>query len=175
MKLRRRRSCLHQLRLRSQLSILDWVETRAPAMVAAPAFNWSGLYLGAHVGGTFAADNVFGSNDGRSHRWRSGFGWDWQFAPTWVVGIEANYSFMTTTAGSSATVTFGPSPDALVTHGAPRCCTGRVVMLGPKYVAFFGFLGDNGGSGFTIGGGFEWMFARTGQRKSSTSITTLVM
>src|SRR5688572_3157464 len=35
------------------------VETRAPAMVAAPAFNWTGLYLGAHVGGTFAADDFF--------------------------------------------------------------------------------------------------------------------
>ena len=47
------------------------VETTAPAMVAAPAFNWSGLYLGAHVGGTFAADNVFGEQRRPSYGWCS--------------------------------------------------------------------------------------------------------
>ena len=111
------------------------VEPMAPAMVAAPAFNWSGLYLGAHVGGTFAADNVFGENDARLMAGVQ-IGWDWQFAPTWVLGIEANYSFVDSNDGGVfAPVTLGPSPDALVTHGAPRCCTRRVVMLGPILVA----------------------------------------
>ena len=67
-------------------------------MVAAPVFNWSGLYLGAHVGGTFAADNVFGNNGARLMGGGQ-IGWDFQFASNWVFGIEANYSFVDSNDG----------------------------------------------------------------------------
>src|ERR1700694_1170747 len=44
--------------------------TKAPAY-AAPIYNWTGFYIGGHVGGAFAGDNNFGglttgnNNDGR--------------------------------------------------------------------------------------------------------------
>jgi outer membrane immunogenic protein len=60
-----------------------------------PYFNWTGFYIGGNLGGVFESDNVtdqflgesFGSN-------RSGFigggqiGYNWQFAPWGVVGVE---------------------------------------------------------------------------------------
>src|ERR1700674_4346326 len=44
--------------------------TKAPAY-AAPIYNWTGFYIGGHVGGAFASDNNFNglvtgnNNDGR--------------------------------------------------------------------------------------------------------------
>ena len=142
------------------------VETRAPAMVAAPAFNWSGLYLGAHVGGTFAADNVFGENDARLMAGVQ-IGWDWQFAPTWVLGIEANYSFVDSNDGG----VFGNRNVGSVT-GRLGYTWGSTLLYAKGGYAWadtrrsFGFLGDSdGASGFTIGGGFEWMFAQNWSAK----------
>ena len=117
------------------------VETRAPAMVA-PAFNWNGLYLGAHVGGTFAADNVFGENDARLMAGVQ-IGWDWQFAPTWVVGIEANYSFVDSNDGG----VFGNRNVGSVT-GRLGYTWGSTLLYAKGGYAWadtrrsFGFLGD---------------------------------
>ena len=142
------------------------VEPMAPAMVAAPAFNWSGLYLGAHVGGTFAADNVFGENDARLMAGVQ-IGWDWQFAPTWVLGIEANYSFVDSNDGG----VFGNRNVGSVT-GRLGYTWGSTLLYAKGGYAWadtrrsFGFLGDSdGASGFTIGGGFEWMFAQNWSAK----------
>ena len=43
--------------------------TKAPAY-AAPIYNWTGFYIGGHIGGAFNGDNNFGglgngNNDGR--------------------------------------------------------------------------------------------------------------
>src|SRR5664279_1311398 len=43
--------------------------TKAPAYVAAPIYNWTGFYIGGHVGGAFSGDNNFAgtssNNDGQ--------------------------------------------------------------------------------------------------------------
>ena len=61
--------------------------TKAPAY-AAPIYNWTGFYIGGHVGGAFAGDNSLSGNDGRFLGGIQG-GADYQFAPSWVLGIEA--------------------------------------------------------------------------------------
>src|SRR4051795_10497251 len=63
----------------------------APALV----YNWTGFYIGGHVGGAFAGDN---SLQGGSARFLGGVqaGFDYQFAPNWVMGIEAQYSWLPT-------------------------------------------------------------------------------
>src|SRR6185295_19694859 len=73
---------------------------KAPPYVA-PLYNWTGFYIGGHVGGAFSSDNNFGglttgnNNDGR---FLGGVqaGADYQFAPNWVIGAEAQYSWLAT-------------------------------------------------------------------------------
>src|SRR5271154_122536 len=61
----------------------------APALI----YNWTGFYIGGHVGGAFAGDN---SLTGSNARFMGGVqgGFDYQFATYGVVGIEAQYSWL---------------------------------------------------------------------------------
>lgn len=73
---------------------------KAPYYKAAPAFSWTGFYVGAHVGygwgkmdftnalvpvfnDSLDPSGVFGGFQG---------GYNWQFNPNWVFGIEADIS-----------------------------------------------------------------------------------
>ena len=69
----------------------------APAY-AAPIYNWTGFYIGGHIGGAFSGSNSFNGlvlNDHNS-RLMGGVqaGADWQFAPNWVLGVEGQYSWL---------------------------------------------------------------------------------
>src|SRR5437879_11804964 len=66
--------------------------TKAPAY-AAPIYNWTGFYIGGHVGGGFAGDNNLTGNEGRFLGGVQG-GFDYQFASSWVLGVEAQYSWL---------------------------------------------------------------------------------
>src|SRR5258707_1235125 len=61
----------------------------APALI----YNWTGFYIGGHLGGAFAGDN---SLQGSDARFLGGVqaGFDYQFAPNWVLGAEAQYSWL---------------------------------------------------------------------------------
>ena len=134
---------------------------KAPAMVA-PAFNWTGIYLGAHVGGTFAADEIFGNDDARLMGGVQ-VGADYQFAPTWVIGLEANYSFVDSN-GNNGLNFFGNRNLGSVT-GRLGYTWGPTMLYAKGGYAWadtrrsFGFAGDDGESGYTVGAGVEHMFA----------------
>jgi hypothetical protein len=70
---------------------------KAPAY-AAPLYNWTGFYIGGHVGGAFSGSNNFNGLvlSDYSARLMGGFqaGADYQFAPNWVVGAEGQYSWL---------------------------------------------------------------------------------
>ncbi len=61
-------------------------------MPAVPVYNWSGFYIGGHIGGAFGGSDFFGNNDAR-FMGGGQIGADYQFSPNWVFGIEGNYSF----------------------------------------------------------------------------------
>jgi len=68
--------------------------SKAPVYTApAVVYNWTGFYIGGHVGGAFAGDNALVSNDAR---FLGGVqaGFDYQFAPNWVLGAEAQYPWL---------------------------------------------------------------------------------
>lgn len=76
--------------------------TKAPMLVA-PIFDWSGFYIGGNVGGGWSRssfDNEFTglppnlnySMDSSSVVGGGQIGYNWQFAPNWVLGIEGMYS-----------------------------------------------------------------------------------
>ena len=55
--------------------------SKAPAYTApAVVYNWTGFYIGGHVGGAFAGDNSLQSSDARFLGGVQG-GFDYQFAP----------------------------------------------------------------------------------------------
>lgn len=77
--------------------------TKAPPPVTAPAlvYNWTGFYIGGHLGGAFTGDNSLQGSDGRFMGGVQG-GYDYQFANNWVLGIEASYSWLASTGGGFA-------------------------------------------------------------------------
>src|SRR4249919_496434 len=68
--------------------------TKAPAYTApAVVYNWTGFYIGGHVGGAFAGNDSLQGSDARFVGGVQG-GFDYQFAPNWVFGAEAQYSWL---------------------------------------------------------------------------------
>jgi outer membrane immunogenic protein len=152
--------------------------TKAP-VVSAPqlVYNWTGFYVGGHLGGVFAGNN---SLQGGNARFMGGLegGFDYQFAPNWVIGAEAQYSWMN---NNTTGLTFPGGAVVTGRNNGLGSVTGRLgYTWGPAL--FYGKGGyafrDNtaigvsvggvpvpsattGGqkNGYTVGGGLEYMFA----------------
>ncbi len=153
--------------------------SKAPAYTApAVVYNWTGFYIGGHVGGAFAGDNALQGSDAR---FLGGVqaGFDYQFAPNWVIGAEAQYSWLT--GGNNNGVLF---PGGTLVTSNPNqlgSATGRVgYTWGPALLyAKGGYAWRDGNNlgvsvagvpvgfttngnhkdGYTVGGGLEYMFA----------------
>ena len=145
----------------------------APQLV----YNWTGFYLGGHLGGAFADNNSLQGGNGRFMGGVEG-GFDYQFAPNWVMGAEAQYSWL----NNNTTGMVFPG-GALVTsrNNELGSVTGRLgYTWGPALLYAKGGYAwrDNnaigvsvagapapfattGGqkNGYTVGGGLEYMFA----------------
>jgi outer membrane immunogenic protein len=153
--------------------------TKAQAYTApAVVYNWTGFYLGGHLGGAFAGDDSLQGSDARFLGGVQG-GFDYQFAPNWVIGAEAQYSWLgsgnnngvlfpagTLVTGSSSDqlgsvtgrlgYTWGPA--LLYAKGgyAWRDNNNIGVTVGGAPVAFA--TTGNHKDGYTVGGGLEYMF-----------------
>jgi outer membrane immunogenic protein len=147
----------------------------APALI----YNWTGFYIGGHLGGAFAGDN---SLQGSDARFLGGVqaGFDYQFAPNWVIGAEAQYSWLG--GGNNNGVLF-PGGTLVTTNNSSQLgsVTGRVgYTWGPALLYAKGGYGwrdsNNLGvavngvpvafttdgsrkDGYTVGAGLEYMFA----------------
>src|ERR1700739_1968965 len=81
--------------------------TKAPAYTAPQAvYNWTGFYVGGHIGGAFGGTNSLGGSNGQFLGGVQG-GADYQFATNWVIGAEAQYSWLTGNGGSGTTFPVG--------------------------------------------------------------------
>jgi outer membrane immunogenic protein len=157
------------------------VYTKAPLPVA-PIYNWTGFYIGGHLGGAFTSDNGFGgatlanNNNGQFLGGIQG-GADYQFAPNWVIGAEAQYSWLTSNNNSVAFpggfaytlndrglgsvtgrigYTWGPGL-LYVKGGYAYADNSESLTLGGVPIAF-NFNNDHN-NGYTVGAGLEYMFA----------------
>jgi outer membrane immunogenic protein len=148
----------------------------APAPLAT-VYNWTGFYIGGHVGGAWAGNNTLQSNGGR---FLGGVqaGADYQFNPNWVVGLEGQYSWLASTnsggfafpvAGvatentrglGSATARVGWTwgPGLLYAKGGYAFADRSLGVTVAGVPAPFAATG-NSKSGWTVGGGLEYMFA----------------
>jgi outer membrane immunogenic protein len=160
---------------------------KAPAY-AAPIYSWTGFYIGGHLGGAFSSDNSFSglvlSNYDARFLGGVQVGADYQFAPSWVVGFEGQYSWLGRNNASSI------FPAGLVYSNNQRALgslTGRVgyawgpalfylkggyaysdnretLTLGGAPIAFT--LDRSHRDGYTIGAGVEYMFAQSWSAKA---------
>src|ERR1700686_5321738 len=68
--------------------------TKAPVYTPPQAvYNWTGFYIGGNIGGAFAGNNSLQGSGGRFLGGLQG-GFDYQFATNWVIGAEAQYSWL---------------------------------------------------------------------------------
>ncbi|HEY0219777.1 MAG TPA: outer membrane protein [Afipia sp.] len=151
----------------------------APAYVA-PIYNWSGFYIGAHVGGAFGGDNGVSDFTGLgtlSSNRKSAFlgggqaGYNYQLAPNWLVGVEGDFSGLSSSDRNfvSAGAAFRDRTDWLASvTGRLGYTWGPGLIYAKGGVAFrdsgglagtVPFQTDRNDTGYTIGGGLEYMFA----------------
>ncbi len=160
---------------------------KAPAY-AAPLYNWTGFYVGGHLGGAFSGSNNFNGLvlSDYSARLMGGFqaGADYQFAPNWVVGAEGQYSWLgknnlnaafpngmifnndqRAIASITARVgyTWGPGL-AYVKGGYAYSDNKDTLTFAGVPVAFT--LDKNHRDGYTVGAGVEYMFAQNWSAKA---------
>jgi outer membrane immunogenic protein len=170
----------------------------------AARFTWTGCYLGGHLGGGFAHKDITdpaqlvqdsflgpGSTTGITTVSPAPngvviggqIGCDYQFAPSWLVGIEGAASGSTMKASSTVGLPLGNPDTALVQAKTDflTSVTGRlgyafdnvllyakggVAMAADRYDVTgsfagtpFGFVGLENRFGWTAGGGVEWAFS----------------
>ena len=155
--------------------------TKAPAYVA-PIYNWTGFYVGAQVGGAFKGSNGFnttdpsvvGTRDDSSFIGGGVVGYNYQFAPNWVAGIEGEFNGLSNNRQSFVN---GAGDAVSLKNDWLASVTGRLgYTWGPGMIYAKGGVAfrDNGGigtnigtvalvdrndTGYTVGAGLEYMFA----------------
>lgn len=152
--------------------------TKAPAYVA-PAYNWTGFYAGAFVGGAFDGSNGFSTSNPAiaGTRTDSSFfgggqlGFNYQFAPNWVAGIEGDIGGLSdhNRRFTSGVNTLRDNTDWLASvTGRLGYTWGPGLVYAKGGVAFrddgglsstLPFVADRNDTGYTVGGGLEYYFA----------------
>lgn len=146
---------------------------KAPEYVAAaPLYSWTGFYIGGHIGGAFRGDNdpFGGSNDARFIAGGQ-IGADYQFSGSWLVGIEAQYSYVDRSNGNAFIFPGGSFNHDLRGLASVTGRAGYTWGPGLLYVkggyayadtrdnGFGAFQFNDGRDGYTVGAGIEYMFA----------------
>jgi outer membrane immunogenic protein len=175
------------------------VRQYAPSVVAPLGYNWNGFYVGAHLGGAWASRDfnqtiagaalvVSGTNKPSGVVGGGQIGANWQFAPNWLVGIEADVSgadlkdTVSTTSPGGAVVNWH---DKIDLFGTVRGRLGYVIdnwllygtggfawvddkftrtqaVAGPlSPAAGLVVSNSNTATGWVAGAGVEWGFARS--------------
>jgi outer membrane immunogenic protein len=153
--------------------------TKAPVYTPPEAvYNWTGFYIGGNIGGAFAGSNSLEGSGGRFMGGVQG-GADYQFSTNWVIGVEAQYDWMTN--NNNAGVVFPAGSVATANTDQLGSVTGRLgYTWGPTLLyakggyawrgndnvgvsvaglpAAFTTSGDHK-DGYTVGAGLEYMFA----------------
>jgi outer membrane immunogenic protein len=152
--------------------------TKAPVYTAPQVvYNWTGFYIGGHLGGGFGSDNSLEASDGRFLGGVQG-GFDYQFAPNWVLGVEAQYSWLSNNnnalafpAGTLVTsnnnqlgsvagrfgYTWGPA--LLYAKGGYAFRNNEAIGVSVGGVSVPFATDANHRDGYTVGAGLEYLFA----------------
>jgi outer membrane immunogenic protein len=153
-----------------------------PAYIAyPPLYNWTGFYVGGHLGGAFSGNNNFLAPFAHSNsngRFLGGVqvGADYLFAPNWLVGVEGQYSWLSGRMGAvfpdgiaytngqsglgSMTGRFGYSwgPGLVYVKGGYAYSSNNERLTFSNLPVAFAIAGDHH-NGWTVGAGLEFMLA----------------
>lgn len=147
--------------------------TYAKGPMPAPVMSWNGFYIGAMGGYAWQSNGSNGFGDIKGGFAGATVGYNWQFAPTWLFGIEADGGW----ADISQTIAVaGPASITSRANAVGSVAARFGYVAGPALVYAKGgyAFGQNefsvtaGGvtirdsqmhGGFTVGGGLEYMFA----------------
>jgi outer membrane immunogenic protein len=153
--------------------------TKAPVYKAPEAiYNWTGFYLGGHIGGAFPGGSSLDTTDARFMGGVQG-GFDYQFSSNWVIGAEAQYSWLTGNGGNgvlfpggtiasastdqlgSVTGRFGYAwgPTLLYAKGGYAWRNNDNINVAVAGVAAPFTVDHDRRDGWTVGAGLEYMFA----------------
>lgn len=176
---------------------------KAPIAAPAPILSWTGFYIGGHVGAAWSRGDastdfdpavIAGIRPTRSLRDTSiaggaQIGYNWQFVPSWVAGIEVDFSWTDNSATGTAPNLFLNGAPAFGGHSWTRdvnwlaSARGRIgYLVAPAVLVYFTggvawadidyrarFTEDAGTSwtttfgkiktGYVLGGGAEWLLA----------------
>lgn len=149
-------------------------------------YNWQGFYVGAHIGGTFIGDNgvavllgkgVVSSNRSVAFLGGGQAGYNYQFARTWLIGIEGDIgglSKISRTFTGPFSHIFSDRSDWLASvTGRLGYTIGQTLVYAKGGIVFrddngltalynggsLAFSASRNGTGYTVGGGLEHMFA----------------
>jgi outer membrane immunogenic protein len=157
-----------------------------PAPPPVPAFNWTGFYIGANIGGAFThdtlTDNLTGAslssnNDGFIGGGQVGYNWQ---INSWVLGVEWDIDGTTLSRTGPGVVTAIGTLQGHTSTDWISTLTGRIGYAADRWLwyakgggawaqesASITNLGtgasvsaSNTRSGWTVGGGVEWAFAQ---------------
>jgi outer membrane immunogenic protein len=144
--------------------------TKAPVYTAPEVvYNWTGFYIGGHLGGAFAGSNSLEGSGGRFLGGVQG-GFDYQFATNWVIGAEAQYSWLANNSNNG--VLFPGGTVVTSNHNQLGSVTGRLgYTWGPALLYAKGGYAwrDNNNIGVTAGGA-PAAFAATGNSKNGYTV-----
>jgi outer membrane immunogenic protein len=154
---------------------------RAP-VVAAPLYNWSGFYIGAHVGGGWAGNQsteiapgtaafpvgtVFTKNNLSGVLGGVQGGFNWQVS-SFVVGVEGEYSWADINGSATTNSVVLPAFSSTATANVRdlALATARAGFAADNWLFYvkgggaWGHDNSNGAStaGWVVGGGVEWGF-----------------
>jgi outer membrane immunogenic protein len=131
---------------------------RGPAVAV---FSFTGAYIGADIGGAWSnIQSNFGGGNESSVIGGAYAGYNWQFAPQWLIGIEGdlNWATLTVPAGSGdnwlgslrGRIGWNPTPTMMLyfTGGA---AWSTVAIPGVDTLP-----ATQTKTGWVVGGGFEW-------------------
>lgn len=128
-----------------------------PVYKAVQAFNWTGFYVGAHVGYGWIHSNDGGPDaDGILGGIQAGY--NWQLNRNWVFGIESDFAGTDIKNAvpshmdyvGTARVRLGYTMDRVMVYGTGGFAFVRVGAQGAPHA---------GETGYAAGAGIEWMFA----------------
>lgn len=162
----------------ADLPARTYTKASAPAYTApAAVYTWTGFYIGGHLGGAFGDGSSIQGDGGRFMGGVQG-GYDYQFATNWVLGIEAQYSWMDRNntgrlfpGGTRVTsnndqlgsvtgrlgYTWGPA--LLYAKGGYAWKDGNSIGVTTNGTAQPYTTSGNAKDGYTVGAGLEYMFA----------------
>lgn len=155
---------------------------KAAPPVVAPVLNWNGLYIGINGGGAWGrSEHDFTTGIGRTGAWNiSGglvggtVGFNWMAGPSWLLGLEGDFDWANV-SGNFAGLGCN-SGNCFTNVQSLATIRGRLGFLATNSVLLYvtgGFAAGNvragvfnsndvgtvTHTGWTVGGGLEWMFA----------------